>query len=492
MSNLRLLLVIVLIGISVLLCACRADQTRRMGFPSPAESYAGEERGRETMSSSQEIAVTDAGYLSHTDMLVRSNPPYVSADLIPLLPSAATVVTPGPVTWERQFDNNGRADLGADVMETPEGDLVVVGVTGPTRCLAGCNTDGWIIKINASGDLLWRRQVGGNGFDLVTSVILKGDHYWVTGSKDVFPNAHQAWLLEIAPDGSVVWEKTFGGSQDEWAGETIATPDGNFLMTGRTVSFGVQDGKGDVWLLKLDPNGEIIWSKTYDLGAEDGGTSLIAWGSDRYILTANTCTADCRSILTPHVFTSYLVLDAEGNVLKSQSFTEGPKNKFGKIKPTRDGGAIMVGATSMQENFPSEDTWIVKLDANADVEWTRIFTSYGRYDGAYDIVQTLDGGYVVAAYSQVYQTPEMNFDNFWMIRLNSSGEILWSRTWGSPDNDDPESIILTSDGGVVLAGFIDAKSWPLDQIPGPADFYVLKTTYDTVRVFLPCVLRDFR
>jgi len=212
----------------------------------------------------------------------------------------------------------------------------------------------------------------------------------------------------------------------------------------------------------------------------------------KYILTANTCTADCRSILTPQVSTSYLVLDTEGNVLKSQSFTESPKNKFDEIKPTRDGGAVMVGATSMQENFPSADTWIVKLDANADVEWTRIFTSYGRYDGAYDIVQTPDGGYVVAAYSQVYQTPEINFDNFWMIRLNSSGEILWSRTWGGPDNDDPESIILTSDGGVVLVGFIDAKSWPLDQIPGPADFYVLKTTYDIARPFLPCVLRDPR
>jgi len=407
-----------------------------------------------------------------------------------LLSPPAAIPAPPPVIWEKRFDNNEKADLGADVVETPDGDLVVVGVTGPTPCLVWCNSDGWIIKINASGDLLWTRQVGGNGFDLVTSVILKGDHYWVTGSKYEFPNAHQAWLLEIAPDGSVVWEKTFGGSQDEWTGETIATPDGNFLMTGRTVSFGVQDGKGDVWLVKLNPNGEIIWSKTYDLGAEDSGTSLTVWGSDRYILTANTCTADCRSVLTPQVFTSYLVLDAEGNVLKSQSFTEGPKNRFGEIKPTRDGGTVIVGATSMQENFPSEDTWIVKLDANADVKWTRVFTSYGRYDGAYDIVQAPDGGYVVAAYSQVYQTPEMNFDNFWMIRLNSSGEILWSRTWGGPDNDDPVSIILTSDGRVVLAGFKDAKSWPLDQIPGPADFYVLKTTYNNIQLFLPCVLLD--
>ncbi len=404
----------------------------------------------------------------------------------------ATTPAPPPVIWERYFDNNGKADLAADVVETPDGDLVVVGVTGPTPCLIWCNTDGWIVKTNANGDLLWTRQVGGNSADLLTSVILKGNNYWVTGTRYAFPNAYQAWLLEIAPDGSVVWEKTFGGDQDEFVVETIATPDGNYLMTGQTKSFGVQDGKGDVWLVKLDPNGEIIWSKTYDLGAEDAGTSLISWGTDRYILTADTCTANCRDLLTPQVFASYLVIDADGNVLKIQTFEEGSKNQFGTIIPTRDGGAAIVGGTSMQENFPSVDTWIVKLDANAEVAWTKIFNSYGRYDGAYDIVQMSDEGYVVVAYSQAYQTPEMNFDNFWLIRLNSAGEILRSYTWGGPDNDDPLSVILTSDGNLVLAGFINAVSWPPDQIPGPADFYVIKTTSDATRLFLPLVLRDSR
>jgi hypothetical protein len=376
------------------------------------------------------------------------------------------------------------------VVETPDGDLVVVGVTGPTPCLIGCNVDGWIMKINARGDLLWTCQVGGNGADVLASVILKGNNYWVTGSKYAFPNAHQAWLLEIAPDGRVIWEKTFGGSQDDFAVETIPTPDGNFLMIGTTRSFGVQDGKGDVWLVKLDPDGEIIWSKTYDLGAEDGGTSLISWGSDRYILTAKSCTANCRDLLTPQLFATYLVIDAKGDILKTQTFNEGPKNKFDKIKPTRDGGSVIVGGTSMQEKFPSEDTWIVKLDANADVAWTRIFTSYGRYDGGFDIVQMPDDGYVVAAYSQVEQTSQMNFDNFWMLWLNSAGEMLWSRTWGGPGNDDLRSVILTADGGVVLAGFRDSVSWPPDRIPGPADFYVIKTTANDRRTFLPCVIRN--
>jgi len=409
----------------------------------------------------------------------------------PLSPPRATSPAALSVVWEKRFDNNGKADLAADIVETPDGDLVVVGVTGPTPCLLWCNTDGWIIKLNARGELLWARQIGSGQADSFNSVTLNGNHYWITGTRYVFPYGYQAWLLEMAPDGSVVWEKTFGGNQDEFVVETIPTPDGNFLMTGRTVSFGVQDGKGDVWLVKLNPNGEIIWSKTYDLGAEDGGTALTPWGSNRYILTADTCTADCRSILTPHVFASYLVLDANGNILKAQTFNEGPKNKFGSIIPTRDGGAVIVGGTSMQETFPSEDAWIVKLDANADVAWMRIFNSRGRYDGAYDIVQMPDGGYVVSAYSQVYQTPEMNFDNFWIMRLNSAGEDLWSRIWGGPDNDDPVSMIRTSDGGIVAVGFMDAVSWPLDKIPGPSDFYVIKMT-DTQALFLPCVFRDFR
>ncbi|MGC8916735.1 MAG: hypothetical protein ACP5NF_07135 [Thermoanaerobaculum sp.] len=394
-----------------------------------------------------------------------------SSEDAPRTPRRVLVPWSRVVLWEKQFDNDGKADLAADVVETPEGDLIVVGVTGPTPCLLGCNVDGWVIKINARGDLLWSRQVGGHGADTLTSVILKGNAYWITGSKYAFPNAYQAWLLEIAPDGQVVWEKTFGGSQDDFAVDAIPTPDGNFLMIGTTRSFGVQDG-GDVWLVKLDPDGGMIWSKTYDLGAEDGGTSLIPWGPDRFILTAQSCTANCRDLLTPKVLATYLVVDANGDILKTQIFNEGPKNKFAKIKPTHDGGAVIVGGTSMQEKFPSEDTWIVKLDANADVAWTKIFTSYGHYDGGFDIVQMPDDGYVVAAYSQVYQTPEMDFDNFWMLRLNRTGGVVWSSEWGGPDNDDLRAVTLCTDGGVVLAGFKDSVSWPLTAFPGPADVYV--------------------
>ncbi len=392
-------------------------------------------------------------------------------------PLSVATSTSHPIIWEKQFDNQGNADIAWDVVETVDWNLVIVGATGPTPCQIGCNWDGWIIKIDPQGGIIWTCQVGGKGADLLTSVILKGNGYLVTGSKYVLPDARQAWLLEIAPDGEVIWEKTLGGNQDDSGTETIATPDGNFLMIGQTKSFGAQDGKSDVWLVKLNAKGEVIWTKTYDLGSEDMGTSLIPYQKDRYILTAVTCTANCGG-LNQQGYASYLVTDANGNILKRQTFDEGSKNKFLKIKPTGDGGAVIVGATSMQDEFPSEDTWVVRLDANADVTWTRILNSYGRYDGGFDIVQMSDGGYVIAAYSQIEQTSQMNFDNFWMVRLSSTGETLESHLWGGPDNDDAYSVILTADGGIVLAGFRDAVSWPLTAVPGPSNFYVIKTTDD--------------
>lgn len=218
------------------------------------------------------------------------------------------------------------------------------------------------------------------------------------------------------------------------------------------------------------------------------GTSIAAFSGDRFILTAVACTGNCGGLLQQG-FASYMVIDPAGNILGSETFSQGPKNKFFKVKATRDGGAVIVGATSMEERFPSEDTWIVKLDADANAAWAQILRSYGRYDGGFDIVQTSDDGYVVAGYSQVYQPAEMNFDNFWMLRLDREGNVLWTRSWGGPDNDDAKSVILTADGGVILAGFRDAVSWPLHAIPGPADYYVVKTTTiaDT-RASLLCIL----
>lgn len=428
-------------------------------------------------------------------ILLTAGTPVVPAGIASFGPPSATSSSArtesAPLTWERQYDNHANADFAWDIAETPQGDFVVVGSTGPTPCVLWCNWDGWVIKIDAQGEFLWSRQLGGNGDDLLASVIVTGEDFLIAGSKYVFPYARQAWLVKMTRDGDVAWEKTLGGSQADSAAEIIPCSDGNFLVIGQTESYGTQDGKADVWLMKITPAGDLVWARTYDLGAEDIGSSIAPFSGGRFIVAAIACTDDCDGFFRQG-FASYLILDAGGNLLKKAAFPDGPKSTFLKVKPTADGGAILVGATSVAEKFPSEDMWVVKLDANGDVSWTRIVRSWARYDGAADVIQTPDGAYVVVAYTQAYQRTGTDFDNVWMLRFSGDGHLLWECMWGGPDNDDPHAVIQAADGGVVIAGFRDAVSWPLTEIPGPADFYVVRTSAERVRVSLPSVFKGAR
>jgi len=373
--------------------------------------------------------------------------------------------------WEKQIDNNGNADGATNIIKGPDGNFIIVGATGPVRLKPNCNSDGLVIKISPDGEVIWKKQFGDKGTDMLSSGSVKGTNYLIVGCKGTTQKGRDVWILELDRDGNIVKEKTFGGNYNDGAAHIISTPDNGYLLIGQTKLSVFR--KSDVWLIKLDENLDILWSKIYDLGGESSGAYIAPIGYENFIFIANTCTKNYGGLFQQG-FATYIVIDQKGNILKKRTFNKGPKNKFIRIKPTSDGGAVIAGTTSMKEKFPSEDIWILKLDKNADVEWTKIYESYSRYDGAFDIVQDSDGGYVVVAYSQVQQTPEMNFDNFCLIRLNNKGDILWTRMWGGPDNDDLLSIIPVGDKTFIAAGAKGSVSWPLNKIPGNADIYVIK------------------
>jgi|YelNatPaOPRAMG01_1025707.scaffolds.fasta_scaffold78263_1 hypothetical protein len=384
--------------------------------------------------------------------------------------------SPSDITiWEKQIDNNGNADGATNIIKGTDGNFIIVGSTGPVCLKPEYNSDGLVIKINPDGEIIWQKQFGGKGTDMLSSGIVKGEHFLITGCKWIPQKGRDIWLLELDKDGNIVKEKTFGSNYNDGVAQIISTPDNGYLLIGETKSSIIK--KSDVWLIKLDENFDILWSKTYDLGGEDTGVSIAPIGNENFIFIANTYTKNYGGLFQQS-FANYVVIDQKGNILKKQIFNKGPKNKFTRIKPTIDGGAVIVGATSIYEKFPSEDIWILKLDKNADVEWTKVYISPGRYDGGFDILQVSDGGYVVIAYSQVQQTPDMNFDNFCLMRLNYKGDILWTRIWGGPDNDDLLSIIPVGEKTFIAVGVKGSISWPLNRVPGNSDIYVIKIRVD--------------
>lgn len=375
------------------------------------------------------------------------------------------------IIWEKTFDNNGNADAGSSIVEDPEQNIIAVGGTGPTHFTFDYNSYGIVIKTDKNGNIIWKKQFGGKGINVFSCVITKGTHYIIAGSKTVQSLTRQAWLIELDKDGNVLTEKTFGKKFDDGFAQIISTSDNGYLAVGQIQL--AANKKSDVWLAKFDENFNIIWDRSLDLGNQDTGMSIAKIGEKNFIVVANTITKNYGNLFQQG-YSTFIIIDSNGNILKQQTFKNGPKNKFSKVKSTNDGGAIIVGQTSIKEKFPSEDTWVIKLDKNANIEWTRIFESYGRYDGGFDIVQTDDDGYIITAYSQVHQTERMNFDNFWIFKTDKKGDIIWQYTWGGPDNDDAVAITKTIDGNYLITGSFGSVSWPLNKVPGQCDLYIAK------------------
>jgi hypothetical protein len=390
-------------------------------------------------------------------------------------------------TYIKFLTNDTNADAAVGIAPTPEGNYIISCMTGGQWAFY-C-ADGWIIKINPSGDTLWTRRVGGGGLDMLGNIIVDNNKYITVGFKYVFLSERQGWLLEYDSAGNKLVDRTYGGSLDDGLGDIISAGDGGYLSLGSTKSFGT-DSTEDVWLVKFNSSFDTLWTKHYDLGVitgdsshEDNANGIIPFGTNKYLMAANTCKL-CDGT---DGIAWYTVIDSTGNLIGSPHiFNEGYKNKFvGGIRPTSDGGAIITGATSIIDDvyynnpplppFRSEDMWIVKLNSAADTEWTKIYGQYGIYDGGWSIFQTPDGGYFMSAYSQINCTPNYNFDNVWLMRLNNIGDTIQVCRWGGPQNDDLLCIIPATDGGAIGVGCYNSNSMPPAPIPGDCDVLVMKT-----------------
>ena len=186
----------------------------------------------------------------------------------------------GDTTWTRTYGNTD-VDFGSDARELPGGGYIIIGTTvsyGPNL------DDVYIIKTNPNGDSIWTRTYGkpnhvdwGLALDLLpdSGFIVAG---WTCPMSGV--NA-EAYLLRLKANGDTLWTRTFGGADDDYARYVQKTPDGGFIVTGFTYSYGA--GQCDVWLLKVNAGGDTVWTKTVGGPEVDAGATVIPTSDHGYI-----------------------------------------------------------------------------------------------------------------------------------------------------------------------------------------------------------------
>jgi predicted secreted protein len=306
------------------------------------------------------------------------------------------------LTWDRTYGGSGD-DAARSLIQTIDGGYAVA---GGTLSKGSGEADFWVIKLDEQGKEVWDRTYGGGGYDWATSLIQTTDGcYAVTGftySKGA--GGQDFWVIKLDEQGKEVWDRTYGGSGDDWATSLIQTTDGGYAVAGLTFSKGA--GGKDLWVIKLDEQGKEVWDRTYGGSGDDWATSLIQ---------------------------------------------------------TTDGGYAVAGLT-FSKGAGGKDLWVIKLDEQGKEVWDKTYGGGGK-DGATSLIQTTDGGYAVAGGTF---SKGAGGKDLWVIKLDEQGKEVWDKTYGGGGKDGANSLIQTTDGGYAVAGFTESKG------SGGADFWVIK------------------
>jgi hypothetical protein len=277
------------------------------------------------------------------------------------------------------------------------------------------------------------------------------------GSTEYYGAAENMYLVKTDSYGKKLWAKDYGGSDDELAYSGQETSDGGFILFGRTFSFGA--GKADLYLLKTDASGNELWSKTFGGADNDYGTSVQETSDGGFIMLAYTYSFGNGGS------DFYLVkADKDGNELWSKTFGGSGREWSTAVKETSDGGFIMCGST---ESFgvSISGIYFIKTDSSGTKLWDKIFDGSG-YDNSNSLIETSDGDFILFGETTSYGAGN---DDMYLIKTDSSGNKLWSKTIGDAGYNWGNSIQETPDGGFILLGSSEpfGSDW--------SDFHIIKT-----------------
>ena len=330
----------------------------------------------------------------------------------------------GIIEWQKSLGGSG-SEISNSIQQTNDGGYIVVGFSnsndGDVSGNHG-NVDYWVVKLTSIGAIEWQKSYGGSGDDWAKSVqqtneggfIVAGYSNSNDGDVTVNHGGDDYWVVKLNIMGTIEWQKSYGGTfvgtpiyqQTDKAFSIKLTNDGGYIVAGSSISndgdVSGNHGERDYWVVKLSSMGTIEWQKSL------GGTNT------------------------------------------DEAFS---------IQQTNDGGYIVAGSSYSNDgdvsgNHGFSDCWVVKLSNIGTIEWQK---TYGgtRGDFANSIELTNEGGYILAGYSDSHDG-DVSVNNgdsdYWLFKLTNMGAIEWQKSLGGTGGDGAWDIKQISDGGYIVVG----------------------------------------
>ncbi|MCZ2442395.1 MAG: T9SS type A sorting domain-containing protein [Flavobacteriales bacterium] len=283
------------------------------------------------------------------------------------------------------------------------------------------------------------------------------------------------WVCKTNAAGGVIWSKLFGGSENDQGYDILQTTDGGYMVVGYTRSddgdvtnLHNYSGTSDLWVLKLNVSGGLVWEKCYGGTDDDQASAIVAIPGGGYYIGGTTYSNDV-DVSNHHSYADMWVIkiDESGTLLSQKciggtDFDEG----IGLIL-TNDNGCLIYGRTSSNDGdaigyHAGSDMLLAKLSASLSLEWSKCYGGSGTEE-CNSAVQLADGSYAALGYTSTHNNGDITghhgnqgSDDFWLLKLTSTGSIDWAKCYGGSGDDQANGLTKTSEGGFVMTGLTNS------------------------------------
>jgi len=352
----------------------------------------------------------------------------------------------GTVEWQKTYGGSGD-DKGRAIIQTSDGGFAI---TGPSKSADGDGSknegqhDHWVVKLDAQGTIQWEKSHGFAGHDHSRSILQTNDGgYFIGGFLDVDASeglgnetintkhgVGEFWAQKLDANGNLEWRRYFGGVNNDRIFKVLQTNDNNFLLIGSSESddFDINNSNGsyDVWVVKINSKGEMLWEKSFGGSGVDNGHAAVKTNDGNYLIVGAAISND-------------------GNISNSKG---------------------------------NSDAWVIKIDDSGNLLWEKSFGGSG-----FDAAWAIDAGsgvftsYVIAGNSKSNDgnTSINNGENdFWIFKIDGSGKLLFEKSLGGSGLDFAYGVIETSDQKIVVVGETESSDMDVTSNKGGKDIWIAK------------------
>ncbi len=423
--------------------------------------------------------------------------------------------------WDRRFGGSEDDVIGHFEMTADSGFIIggttFSGVSGdlsePNLDTSLATSDFWLVKADPSGTILWEKRYGGTLAEILDKTIISSDGGLISGGQSFSddngdktqPNwdttllSNDYWIIKTDMQGVKTWDKRFGGVTYEIFGDLAEDFSGNIIISGSSFSEISGDktepsrGGWDFWLIYTDPSGNKIWDRRFGGVGDDFATTVVVTPDSCFVIggySASPAGGDKSQTGVGGLDYWIVKVDPSGNKLWDKTFSGQSNDWLFALEVAHDNGLLLGGQSyspvsgdkSEPNHGPAADTdrWIIKTDASGNKQWDRSIGGTETEDVS-RMVAVPDGGFIISGESYSDTTgdktePNLGPEQTWVIKVDSSGSVLWDKTLFTYGHDESGIAIPYGDHCFVSINFTQADTggYKSEMGWGASDFWMIK------------------